>query len=119
MGKRLYFIQGGRMGVSRAELFENMIESLRRAQIGDSPNIEEVAIMVRNRVLRKGRWLGRFTVSRTLLLKGLQFDHAIVLDAGALDTNYLYVAPTRVENVACIGGQVRSQSCGTPVIELN
>jgi DNA helicase IV len=83
------------MGISRAELFENMIESLRQAQIGDSPSIEEAAIMVRNRVRRKGRWLGRFTVSRTLLMKGLQFDHAIVLDAGALDTNNLYVALTR------------------------
>ena len=37
----------------------------------------------------------RFTVSRTLLMEGLQFDHAIVLDAGALDTNNLYVALTR------------------------
>jgi DNA helicase IV len=37
----------------------------------------------------------RFTVSRTLLMEGLQFDHAIVLDAGALDKNNLYVALTR------------------------
>ena len=37
----------------------------------------------------------RFTVSRTLLMKGLQFDHAIVPDSGALGTNNLYVALTR------------------------
>ena len=34
-------------------------------------------------------------VGTTLLLKGLEFDHAIVLDAGSLSTRDLYVALTR------------------------
>ena len=37
----------------------------------------------------------RGTVSRTLLVKGLEYDHAIVLDADKLDTKQLYVALTR------------------------
>jgi superfamily I DNA/RNA helicase len=79
----------------RAELFENMIETLQESQTSKSPSLEEAAIVVRNRARRKGRWLGRFTVSRTLLMKGLQFDHGIVLDADALDSKNLYVALTR------------------------
>jgi DNA helicase-2/ATP-dependent DNA helicase PcrA len=42
------------------------------------------------RPLRYSKLLGT-----TLLLKGLEFDHAIVLDAGSLSTKDLYVALTR------------------------
>jgi hypothetical protein len=34
-------------------------------------------------------------VGTTLLVKGLEFDHAVVLDADALDAKNLYVALTR------------------------
>ena len=34
-------------------------------------------------------------VSRTLLIKGLEFDHSVVLDPSELDAKHLYVAMTR------------------------
>jgi DNA helicase-2/ATP-dependent DNA helicase PcrA len=34
-------------------------------------------------------------VSRTVLVKGLEFDHALVLDADSMDAQNLYVAMTR------------------------
>lgn len=34
-------------------------------------------------------------MSRTLLIKGLEFDHALVLSADELDARNLYVALTR------------------------
>jgi DNA helicase IV len=37
----------------------------------------------------------RRIVSRTLLIKGLEFDHAIVANADELDAKELYVAITR------------------------
>lgn len=44
----------------------------------------------------KGRPSGRSKLIETILLvKGLQFDHAIVLDADSLSTKKLYVALTR------------------------
>jgi DNA helicase-2/ATP-dependent DNA helicase PcrA len=37
----------------------------------------------------------RCAVGTTLLVKGLEFHHAVILDADALDTKNLYVALTR------------------------
>ncbi len=42
-----------------------------------------------------GRILPRCAVGTTLLVKGLEFDHAVVLDADAYDARNLYVALTR------------------------
>jgi DNA helicase IV len=38
-------------------------------------------------------------VSRPTLIKGLEYDHAIVLDAGRHDPTSLYVALTRGRNL--------------------
>jgi len=44
----------------------------------------------------KGRPVGRRRlIGTTLLVKGLEFDHAIVLDAASLSKKELYVALTR------------------------
>jgi DNA helicase-2/ATP-dependent DNA helicase PcrA len=44
----------------------------------------------------KGRPVGhRKLIGTTLLVKGLEFDHAIVLDAACLSKKELYVALTR------------------------
>ncbi len=51
--------------------------------------------MVRNRSRRLGRILPRCAVGTTLLVKGLEFDHAVVLDTDAYDARNLYVALTR------------------------
>lgn len=44
---------------------------------------------------RRGRLMPRCTVSRTRLVKGLEFDHVIVRDLAHLDVNNAYVALTR------------------------
>jgi DNA helicase-2/ATP-dependent DNA helicase PcrA len=44
---------------------------------------------------RRGRPVGRRLIGTTLLVKGLEFDHAIILDAASLSRNELYVALTR------------------------
>ena len=49
----------------------------------------------RDRTRRAGRAPGRYVISRTLLVKWQEFDHALVLDANALDRKNLYVALTR------------------------
>ena len=44
----------------------------------------------------RGRPVGRHClIGTTLLVKGLEFDHAIVLDAASLSRKELYVALTR------------------------
>jgi len=59
--------------------------------------LRESAWTVRNRTRIAGRRLPVRTVSRTLLIKGLEFDHATVLEADLLNTKNLYVALTRAK----------------------
>lgn len=44
---------------------------------------------------RRGRLMPRCSVSRTRLVKGLEFDHVVVRDLAHLDVNNAYVALTR------------------------
>ena len=53
------------------------------------------ALVTRDRTRESGRAVAPRTVSRTMLVKGLEYDHAVVLDAAQLDAQELYVAATR------------------------
>ena len=57
----------------------------------------EAAIAVRDRTRETGRRAEPRTVSRTLLVKGLEYDHAVILnaDVARLDAREFYVAATR------------------------
>lgn len=81
--------------VYRRELLHEMERALRTVLSGEPESLAEGAWIVRNRTRRKGRLLSRCCVGSTLLVKGLEFDHAIVLDADGYDTANLYVALTR------------------------
>jgi len=60
------------------------------------PDLRTAALRIRDRTRRIGRSHQPRTVSRTLLVKGLEYEHAVVLDADALeDPRELYVALTR------------------------
>lgn len=61
----------------------------------DSMNLKKTAWLLRDKNRTWGRTVDRRTVSRTLLIKGLEFDHAIILNAGDLGVKELYVALTR------------------------
>jgi len=78
----------------RRELFDEMIRGLRAAVAGGGL-LEDALWEARNRTRRAGRRFGRCVVGSTLLVKGLEFDHAIVLDADGMDATDLYVALTR------------------------
>lgn len=79
----------------RNELFYEMLSALREHEMGHHASLEEAAILTRERTRRTGRAPGRYVISRTLLVKGLEFDHTLVLDANSLDRKNLYVALTR------------------------
>jgi DNA helicase IV len=72
-----------------------MVRTLREYDPAVHENLEEAAWQVRYRTSITGRTPYARVVSRTLLVKGLEYDHAIVLDAGALSAEHLYVAMTR------------------------
>ena len=79
----------------RSELVSEMRKTLRLAASMPDVRWDDVAWEVRDRARRDGRNLEHRVVSRTLLIKGLEFDHAIVLNADELDEKNLYVALTR------------------------
>lgn len=79
----------------RRELWREMQRSISLYVKGTGDSLRDAAWQLRNRMRRHGRSVEGRTVSRTLLIKGLEFDHAIVLDASEHDAQNLYVALTR------------------------
>jgi hypothetical protein len=78
----------------RRELWNEMKRVIANYEAGDS-GLSEVAWRQRSRASVMGRLVERRVVSRTLLVKGLEFDHAVVLNADTLNAKELYVAMTR------------------------
>lgn len=81
--------------IYRRELWREMGRSLEAVLGGEAATLTDAASIVRNRARMRGRRLPQHAVGTTLLVKGLQFDHAIVLDGDGYDANNLYVALTR------------------------
>lgn len=82
--------------VIRADLFNRALGVLRKHVLHPELSLAEAAEKYHGEFRHKGRPLGRRRViGTTLLVKGLEFDHAIVLDATTLSRKELYVALTR------------------------
>ncbi len=81
--------------VYRRELLREMLRSSEAVRLGEATTLGAAAWIVRNRARQQGRLLPRCAVGTTLLVKGLEFDHAVVLDADVYDRQNLYVALTR------------------------
>jgi DNA helicase-2/ATP-dependent DNA helicase PcrA len=84
--------------IYRYSAFNMMIEALSSATTGRTTIIEAVAAL-RERQRHAGRNVPAKAVGSTLLLKGLEAEHAVILDAdrpnGAMSAKHLYVALTR------------------------
>lgn len=81
--------------IYRHELLEETVRAIRMRRHGSERSLSEVAWDLREEARRNGRAVPPRVVSRTLLVKGLEFDHAIVLDRDELNREELYVAITR------------------------
>jgi hypothetical protein len=80
----------------RRELWYEMIRAIKAYQADGFDSLRDAAWAIRDQARRFGRRTGDYrVVSRTLLVKGLEFDHVVVLDADQLDLKNLYVAMTR------------------------
>lgn len=84
----------------REELLEAMIGALRCC--GNTDNLLSAAIRVREQRRLLGRKLPRRVIGSTLLMKGLEADHAIILDADGMNRKHLYVALTRASRSVTI-----------------
>ncbi|MFV0307092.1 MAG: hypothetical protein ACK5OX_05050 [Desertimonas sp.] len=81
--------------VYRHELLDESLRALRSRRDGSERTLEQIAWNLRDDARRRGRAVPTRVVSRTLLVKGLEFDHALVLNANELSAEELYVAITR------------------------
>ena len=79
----------------RRELFFEMKKTLREYLQCEHQSLKDAAWHVRNITSRTGRHVAGHTMGRTLLVKGLEFDHAIILGSDELSLRNLYVAMTR------------------------
>lgn len=91
-----HIIRDPNMQTYRRELFTEMKRAAQEFSSGKSASFDEAAYTVRYRTRANGRKPENRIISRTLLIKGLQFDHALVLNADKLqDRENFYVAITR------------------------
>jgi DNA helicase-2/ATP-dependent DNA helicase PcrA len=82
--------------VTRADLFNRVMGILSKQTLYPQLTLREAAERYHSEFRYKGRPTGRRRViGTTLLVKGLEFDHAIVLEADSLSRRELYVALTR------------------------
>lgn len=82
--------------VARADLYNRVLGVLRKHALHPDMTLREAAERYHGEFRYKGRPVGhRKIIGTTLLVKGLEFQHAIVLDAASLSRNELYVALTR------------------------
>ena len=82
--------------VHRAELWRLFKRSMAVQYDEGLDTTQEAAVIVRDRTREDGRTPQQRTISRTLLVKGLEYDHSIILNADLLNNAQdFYVAATR------------------------
>jgi len=82
--------------IVRADLFFRALGVLNKHALHPELSLSEAAEKYHGEFRHKGRPIRRRKlIGTTLLVKGLEFDHAIVLDATSLSKKELYVALTR------------------------
>lgn len=90
-----FVMENGTPTIWRHQLWHEMRRALAEVISGSVHSLVEATHLVRNRGAIMGRRIPKRCISRTLLLKGLECEHAIVVDADSMDTKNLYVALTR------------------------
>lgn len=79
----------------RKELFDEMIKCIKEKILNPKDSLVKISKRIRGRASIIGRNVPRNIVARPPLIKGLQFNHSIVLDADELSLKELYVSITR------------------------
>ncbi len=81
---------------ARDELWREMKRTIREHQASPSSSLRQTAWNIRNRLRHIGSKVDRAALGTPLLVKGLEFDHAVVIDAADHgEAESLYVALTR------------------------
>lgn len=80
----------------RRDLFYRFLNVLKMHIDGEGDSLTESAKLYQRDIRHSGRPIRHAKlIGTTLLVKGLEYDHAVILDADSLDAKDLYVAMTR------------------------
>ena len=85
----------------RKELFYEILKILKES-LRSGIQFNDALVKVRENTRRFGRRIPRKAIARTVLIKGLEFDHTIIINADEFDRNNLYVALTRATKTITI-----------------
>lgn len=92
----------------RRDLLYRFLNVLKIHVDGQATTLVEAGILYQREMRHSGRPIShRKLIGTTLLVKGLEYDHAVILDADSLDAKDLYVAMTRGAKSLTIIGTVR------------
>jgi DNA helicase-2/ATP-dependent DNA helicase PcrA len=79
----------------RRELFFSMCSALRIKSTRPYKSLTDTIWEVQNRIRHAGRKIGKRSIGSTLLIKGLEFDHTVIIHADSMSRKDWYVALTR------------------------
>ena len=96
----------------RRELFETVRRAVWVWAAGETESVESGLLVVRESIRHTGRRLPRLTAGTCARLKGLEFDHVIVLHPEDMTRNDLYVALTRAKRSLTVVGSQASWCVG-------
>ncbi|WP_256097468.1 hypothetical protein [Pseudomonas sp. 24 E 13] len=92
----------------RRDLLYRFLNVLKMHVDGEGATLAEAANTYQREMRHTGRPIShKKLIGTTLLVKGLEYDHAVILDADALNAKDLYVAMTRGSKSLTIIGTCR------------
>lgn len=86
----------------RREAWSGMVEALRLSEVTPGLSAYDAVVQIRSRMSIVGRKAESRIVGRPLLVKGLEFDHAVLAEVDGLNAHELYVALTRGSSTVSI-----------------
>lgn len=89
------FHRRGTTRLFRREMFFSMRSALQLKSTRQHNTLTDAIWEVQNRVRHLGRTMGKRSIGSTLLVKGLEFDHAVIVHAVNMTRKDWYVALTR------------------------
>jgi DNA helicase-2/ATP-dependent DNA helicase PcrA len=99
----------------RKELYSELRKVAANYDADLDESLQATAWRLRESARRAGRRLPRHLISRTVLIKGLEFEHALIPDADDFDNaKDLYVAITRASRTLCVLSKKRYVSRPKP-----
>lgn len=88
--------------IYRREMFYAMRSALHTLAANGQGSLSEAMWQVQNKTRHAGRIIGRRSIGSTLLVKGLEFEHAVVIHTPGLTREDWYVALTRATKTLTI-----------------